>query len=209
MGLEFSSVYQVVTKYYPIGDVSSDSKYSQHSGVALINELRMQSDHQKWSDFVRHIKQTYSKILEVEFDSGSVNPSYSGSLLLVDEKMGAASYTRKLRFNLSMLAPAYTVYGIDSITLNTSYNHRLNFEPILFISPLDVYEEWFALIRKQIEQTYQSAQYVPFSLFKLRVPSLSVGGAIVQHGEDPSVFQALFSGEDITSYRYVGNILYE
>ena len=129
--------------------------------------------------------------------------------MLLEKKMGDASYKRQLNFHDSLLSPLYTVYGMDSIAVNSMDELQVTFDPVVFISPLDIYEKWIKIIRRGIEAEFPNCKFVPFSILSYKVPAVSVSGALVRNGDHPSVFQALFHGHDITTYRYFGDILYE
>ncbi|HEY9007114.1 MAG TPA: hypothetical protein VIM75_13330 [Ohtaekwangia sp.] len=123
--------------------------------------------------------------------------------------MEAAVYTRETVLHVSVLAPFYTLCGLDKIALNLESDKRIEFDPILYISPQEIYEKWFPLIRSKIATTYEGYQFTPYSILKERVSTLSVSGAKIRKGQDASVFQALFTTEDVTNYKMVGDYLYE
>ncbi len=204
MKVNYEKVYQVISTYYPIGIPFSDDRYKNYPGVVLANELKKKADPDPWRKLVEKIAGQNTIVAR-----GLDGFAFLGSLLLLEKKMGEAVYKRQVYFHLSLLDPLYTVYGIDTISVKSGNERSIHFDPVVIISPLDIYEKWFQVIRQEIEREYPNAAFVPFSIFSLKVRSVNVPGALVRYAEDPTVFQALFHGVDITNYKYLGDIRYE
>jgi hypothetical protein len=213
MRLTYAEVYDEIVKYYPLGIKDTDPRYVEYPGINLLQELSFKKNEQepykKWKTLIKSIKDENSKVLKATHESPLFDPSYSGKLLLSRKKESQDIYTREIHFHLSVIAPFYTVYGLDKVESSAGKYESELYEPIVYFSPSDIYEKWFPLIRNKIEHVYSNYQLMPFELLKIRVPSITVSGAKRQFGEDTSVFQALFVHGDITSYKFKADVSYE
>ena len=213
MKINYIDIYEYISKYYPIGISEFDSQYFEYKGYNLLQELVYSKlehfQHNEWKDFVEKAIKEHSQPLKADGVSPMPDPSYTGSLLLLQEKTRNVIYSRKIVFHLSVIGPFYTIYGLDSIVIEDKIDQVLSFKPILYVSPCNIYESWFLLIRHQFEEVYPMHRFLPYSLLKERVKSLSVAGANVKNDQDASIFQALFTSEDVTNYKIKGNDFYE
>lgn len=212
MRVSFDEIYKVIADHYPIGLLTTDKAYNQHPGLKVAKAIREAINPEKWEKFVLSISRHNMNLNEGlvdKVDWGLDGSACYGQVLLFETDIAGVRYKRQINFHLSLLAPLYAVYGIDNIAVKTPSQVHVTFDPVIFISPIDIYDRWFRIIRQHIEAYSSGARFVPFSVLSRKVPSLSIPGAILKRGTDPSVFQALFSGNDITDYRYFGNILYE
>lgn len=209
--MEFINVFEEIVKYYPIGINRFDNLYMQYRGIDLAEKLcskklRGQS-YKKWKTFVEEKSEISGNALIYDYDSPLMFPSYCGSYLLDEQQIGTVLYERKIYFHVSVLAPFYTIYGLDKILKKNTSGYD-EFEPIVIISPLDIYELPFYTLRNEIETNYENYNFLSFSMLKKRPRALSVPLAKVKEGQDASIFQALFSPEDITNYKTKGDLLY-
>ncbi|WP_158280869.1 hypothetical protein [Pararcticibacter amylolyticus] len=212
MEINYIRLYEKIAKYYPIGFKESDPRYSHFCGIRLLDELNSDKlspkKYKVWKQVIRDIKNSKKGIIKGDAESPIFQPSYSGSLLLFKKKKDMFLFTREIRVYVSVLAPVYTILGYDNIIIETNLTKPVKFGPVIYISPLDIYEPWFSIIRKNIEACYQDYSFISYSLLSKRIPYLSVPGSH-NPDSDSSIFQALFSNEDISSYNFVGDILYE
>lgn len=58
-------------------------------------------------------------------------------------------------------------------------------------------------------KSYPSFKYVSFYYLRKRIKALSVAGAEIIDNADASIFQALFTNENLTKYRLKGDVYYE
>lgn len=213
MKLSYDEVYEEIEKYYPIGIPESSPEYYDYPGIIKLRELiRSKMNHEidkkRWKEFVSSFEWENDEPLGVSHEPSLLSYSYGGTLDLFVEEMSIGKVRRSITFQLSLIGEFYTVYGMDTAEIILTEHLSAYFEPLVYISPYSVYEKWFYLIRDKIEREYQ-ARFVPHSLLKRRVPSLSVPGAEIRIDKNASVYQALFAAADITNYKIFGNRSYD
>jgi hypothetical protein len=212
MKLTYNEVYEIIKTYYPIGVAETSMEYHQHPGMIRMRELvwsKMNHDgeRRKWKDLVSSFEDQAEGTFGVTYEPGLLNYSYSGVVDLFIEEITFGKATRSICCQLSLIGPFYTIYGMDSAEIVLTEHLSAYFEPLIYFSPYSIYEKWFKLIRHKIEEEYH-AKFVPYSVLKCRVPSLSIPGAEVRFDKNASVFQALFAIPDITNYRVYGDKSY-
>jgi len=209
--MDYLKIFEDIVKYYPIGISQYDPKYLTYSGTISLQRKcydKLESPlYKKWKMLVGDIKKE-SGVASADAESPLFYPCYTGNLLIHKEKRGAITFKRSLVFHLSLLGPYYTIYGLDSVIIKGIDGKYSDFEPLLYASPIDVYEEFFPLLRMKIEEIYHGYQLLSQYTLGKRVKSLDVCGAKVKEGQDSSVFQALFTFDDITNYKILGDFRY-
>jgi hypothetical protein len=211
--MKYISVYETIIKYYPIGLDEFEPIYQEYSGFRLLQQLCLNKledkMYKKWKSLIDSVKKEYPELIVVSRESTLLDHSYTATFGLLREEKGTITYFREIYLNLSVIGPYYHIYGSDRVSINNP-GHQLFFsQPILTISPIDIYEPLLPMLRKKIEDNFSDYKFVPFYLLIKRPKSLSVAGANVGDGQDASIFQALFTSENITSYQYRGDVSYE
>jgi hypothetical protein len=212
--MKYIDIYERVIKYYPLGINELEPIYQEYSGYKLLQELCYEKlnsvKSNQWAKLVSDLKSSFSSIIYVKDETESIQPSYSCSLILCQNKVSNILYQKAIRLHVSILGPFYTAYGLDTIQIYDAYDNALmETQPILSVSPLDDYKDSLPLVRDIIKNIYAEHSYVPFYYLKKRVKALSVAGVSVLEGNGASVFQALFTSEDIANYKLRGDIHYE
>ena len=131
-------------------------------------------------------------------------PAVEGTFTLKLEKMGRAVYKRTFRVFLSLIGNFYTMFGQDELVIQAAEepktsNKAVSFSPVLYPTPFDIYEKWFFLIRETMAEIYPGYEFVPYRTLRYRLEDISTGFRGTE-GMPQSLFQALFSGEDINPY---------
>lgn len=212
--MKYIDIYECVIKYYPLGINELEPIYQEYSGYKLLQELcydKLNSvKSSQWAKLLSNLKTSFSSVICVRDETESIEPSYSCSLILYQSKIGNILYQKEIRLHASVLSPFYTVYGLDTIRIYDTYDNILmDTQPILSVSPIDDYKDSLPLVRDIVKKIYPELSYVPFYYLKKRVKALSVAGVSVLEGSGASVFQALFTSEDITNYKLRGDVNYE
>lgn len=210
--MQVINVLEDIKKYYPIGINRFDPAYWQHEGTVLRETLCSQKlnskDYRRWRAFVKKQSENNGGVLSYDCGAPLTLPSYYGSYLLDEQKIEKVIYRREIRFHVSVLASYYTIYGLDTISVKNHNDIFAEFEPLLFISPLDIYEKWFYTLQNKIETSYKDYRFLNFSTLQKRPKALSIPAANVKDGQDASVFNAFFSPEDITNHKIMGEMHY-
>jgi hypothetical protein len=212
--MRYIDIYECITKYYPLGINELEPIYQEYSGYKLLRELCFDKlnpvKSYLWEKLVSDLKSSFSSLICVKDETELIEPSYSCSLILSQEKTSNITYQKEIRLHVSVLGLFYTVYGLDTIRIYDAYdNVLLETQPILSVSPIDDYKDLIPLVRDIIKNIYSECSYVPFYYLKKRVKALSVAGVSVLEGSSASAFQALFTSEDIANYKFRGDVNYE
>lgn len=212
--MRYIDIYECVIKYYPLGINELEPIYQEYSGYKLLQELcydklnPVRSNH--WKKLVLELKSLHPCVISAKDETRSTEPSYGCSLVLSQNRISNITYQKEIRLHVSVLGLFYTVYGLDTIRIYDAYNNVLmETQPILTVSPIDDYKELIPLVRDMVKNMYAELSYVPFYYLKKPVKALSVAGVSVLEGSSASVFQALFTSEDIANYKFRGDINYE
>jgi len=210
--LNYDELYNEITKFYPLGIKHTDPKYSEYPGLFEMQDLSHKklapTASKKWKSLVTGIHLPNNKILRASSESILFDPSYTGRLLVLKEKFGQATFTREIVIHLSVLAPYYTVYGMDKVSLAID-GEEMIFDPIVYVSPYAFYSAIFPVVRDEVEKQYEGVKLIPFGLLSKRVSEVYVSGSKGSADRNASVFQALFTPEDVTSFKLIGDIYYE
>ena len=210
--MQVIKVLEDIKKYYPIGISRFNPDYWQYEETILRETLCSQKlnakDYRRWRTFVKKQSENNEGVLSCDYGAPLTLPSYYGSYLLDEQKIEKVIYRREIRFHISVLASYYTIYGLDKISVKNIDGIFVEFEPLLFISPLDIYKPWFSTLQDKIETSYKDYKFLNFSILQNRPKALSIPAANVKDGQDASIFNAFFSSEDITNYKTMGDTYY-
>lgn len=213
MEINYLKLYEVIIKYYPLGVNPFDDLYNQYSGSILLQDIGYEklqpAVYGKWKTLVKQLKEEDNMILSCDFESLIPYPCYCGKLRLYKEKKGSMLYTRELNFHLSLIGNFYTIYGLDKVQLNSGTTESISFDPILYYSPHSIYAKYFDSVRNKILENYADYKFIPFKILSRRPEFLQVSGAKVKNGQNASIFQALFTFEDVTNYVARGDVWYD
>lgn len=208
--MEFLDLYEIVAKYYPIGISDDDPQYFDFTGYKQLENLcrkKVERDQdERWKSLLAAIKSRNPKILASKVISQEYYPCFSASFQLLTEKTQTITYSRELQIHISILGPFFTIFGLDTVTLNQI---QRTMEPLIFISPISIYEEFFNSARKLIGDYYLNYRFVPFSVLEQRVPGLRVSGAVNYFQQDASFYQALFTRQNVTNFQSEGDSFYD
>jgi hypothetical protein len=210
--MNFTMIYDYITKYYPIGVKATNPEYFNYHGIKLLNELsskKLESLRQnEWKSFIKRIKNKDLKISSIKDETLLDEPAYSASITLQKKKIEFGTFTREIRFHVSLIAPFYTVYGLDRVKLKLDKEEGIDFDPVVYVSPIYIYDSWFELLRNSIEESYTGYDFISFHHLSNRIDGLSIPGATLPYETNASIFQAFFTPEDITRYKVKGDTLY-
>lgn len=210
--LDFEYLYEVITKYYPLGIRDTDPAYIEYPGLISMQELANQKiepvPYNRWKECVKGFKPSEHAILQTSAESPLFHPCYSGRIRLTKEKTGRFTYTRELFVHLSVLGPFYSIYGADKVSLDIDGEEE-TFDPVIFASPYLFYRKIFLELRDRIQHNYPDHIFVPQMLLAKRLSSVYVSGMKRRSEKNASVFQALFIPDDITEFPIKGDRHYD
>lgn len=209
--MKYNELYEIVTKYYPVGLDELDIGYSEYPGMKeflnRVNVMFASENYEgKWKAFISSFKLGTNEMLEANWQSPLSDWCYTGSLMINRRNMDDLTHIKELIINVSFLAPLYSIYSRDRIEYLDN-GSLMEFNPFLTVSPFGSYEKLFALCREKIEREYPGYRLIPFNLLSEKIKSIYVPGSI--NGLDATVYQALFKLHDITILPYHGDPSYE
>ena len=212
---QYTRIIELLPTYYPIQENEFDFKVSE-AFERVMKEKENTASLQKWKDFLKGVKKTAKSGLRVSSSQWLMCPSFKGSFTLKREKMGRATYRREFLVYLSLIGSFYTMYGLDEVSITDERaaddkaaddkaaddidSSEILFEPVLYPHPYSVYKKWFLLFHQAMKEAYPDYEFVPYETLKHRPKDISTGDVNAE-GAGPSIFQALFSFEDINQYR--------
>lgn len=213
--MKFIDIYDKISKYYPIGLDSIDPNYQEFSGFHLLlkmieNKMMPERFDNKWRPYVKSIKNVFPELIYTSSETMLMDVCYSGQLVIKEEITQSIHFKQTLVFHLSVIESFFTIYGRNDISVVCSdkNNPNLLFDPVITVSPIGVYEKYYNYIMLSIHDNYPESNFIPYVLLKQRINGLSLDSHLKEN-QDPSVFQALFVGENLTDYKTQGDEFYD
>jgi hypothetical protein len=210
--IKFTEFQRIISKYYPFGINCSDPEFEKHqSWIKLKNlvsyHLNNAEKRSHWDILINTLKIAFPELTEVRDAGKPFDVCYSVVLVINREKVGKFIYEQHLYCRLSFLADYFCIYGLDYIEVNDN-NNRTFFEPSLTISPIGNYEEYFKKTKEIVEKIFPAHQFLSFFYFRVRVDDLMISLKLGIGSRFSSIFQALFTSQNITDYLTHGDMSY-
>jgi hypothetical protein len=203
---QYQRIHELLLTYYPLQ--KDEGRFE--TSIALEQALAEKENpvHQeKWKLYLKGVKaRTKGTLRFSPSEFGTIMmPALGGNFTLKREKAGRIVYKRRFKVYLSLIGKFYTMFGHDEVFIEAVEQPKadvdfVTFEPVLYPIPLDIYEPWFFLIRDTMAETYPGYEFVPYHTLRYRLKDISTGYNGFE-GTAQSLFQALFSVEDINPYR--------
>lgn len=201
---QYQRIHELLRAHYPFQQDEFDFQITAVHEQASV-ESRNPVHYEKWKQYLQRVKAQAKGVLRVSPASATIMlPALEGTFTLRREKMGRVVYKRKFRVFLSLIGSFYTMFGQDEVLIEAAEalgtnNEVVSFAPVLYPMPLDIYEKWFFLIRETLIDVYPGYEFVPYSILRHRLKDIATG-FLGAEGMPQSLFQALFSAEDINAY---------
>ncbi|MEO7214186.1 hypothetical protein [Mucilaginibacter sp.] len=213
MVTNYSDIFNIVAKYYPIGIENHDPCYNAYYGSTILRQkieemLNSEESKSKWKRLVASMKNDFPDLLYININSPLLNVCYSAEFSIKTEICGNFTHTLKLCCHLSYLGPYFCMYGKEDIIVDRGVS-SVKFDPVIIASPTDYIDVYFKRLRQTIMQEYFDYQLLPFAWLNKRVKGLTVDTSDLKEYQYSSVFQALFGKENITDYKIIGNEFYK
>jgi hypothetical protein len=202
---QYQRIHELLRTHYPPQQDDFNFQVSAACEQALL-EGQNPVHYEKWKQYLQSVKAKAKGVLRVSPASYTiVLPALEGAFTLKREKIGRVVYRRTFRVFLSLLGNFYAMFGQDEVLIEAAEhsganNSAVGFDPVLYPTPLDIYEKWFFLFREAMAEAYPGYEFVPYHTLRHRLKDISTG-VLGSEGMAQSLFQALFSGEDINPYR--------
>lgn len=197
-------IHELLLAHYPRQEDEWNFEVSDAHKQAL-EEGQQPAHLAKWKLYLKSVKTRMKGTLRVSPSSPThLLPALEGVFTLKREKAGTVVYKRKFRVFLSLIGNFYTMFGQDEVHIETDNladgkAEIIAFQPVLYPTPYDVYEKWFPFIKETLLKEYPGYEFVPYRRLRHRLKDVSTG-LMGTEGTPQSLFQALFSPEDINIY---------
>lgn len=202
---QYQRIHELLRAHYPPQSNEFDFQMSAAHEQAL-KAGQNPAHYEKWKQYLQSVKAKTKGVLRVSPASFTIMlPALEGTFTLKREKIGRVVYRRTFRVFLSLLGNFYAMFGRDEVLVEAGEHSGANnvavaFDPVLYPTPLDIYEKWFYLFRDAMADAYPGYEFVPYHTLRYRLDTISTGIS-GSEGKPQSLFQALFAGEDINAYR--------
>jgi hypothetical protein len=182
-GFDFWPLYTTIQQYYPLGltvleyDDELRHRYPGHERLWSICTNRIDdypAFRQRWKPFRDHLKTIFKRTV---YQSEALAPSYAGHLVLHKPKAMGLAHCKELHFAISLLGPYYTIYGLDTSSVElpeTQYamgHSEPNTQPLmrsaihaLTISPYEEYADLFVRLEMAIQEWFPEHRLVPYTV---------------------------------------------
>lgn len=207
---QYTRITELLPNYYSVQENEFAFKVSESFEQVMVEKENSASLRQ-WKEFLKGVKATAKSGLRVSSSQWLMEPSFRGAFALKREKMGRATYKREFMVYQSLIGSFYTMFGLDTVSVTDDKIDDLDsseiwFEPVLCPYPYSVYRKWFFWFHQAMKEVYPDYEFVPHRTLTHRLKEISTGVVNAEEGVRPSIFQALFSSEDINQYRIMRDI---
>jgi len=210
--MEYKDVYEAISKYYYIEEninAEGDDSYSAARRIPTeMIDNKLHKNIVQWQQIVKEIQITFPNLLSVYHGNDHVDTCYTIVLFIAKKEIENVTFTQELFCHFSLLADFFCIYGKDSIQL-IDKGLKSDFDPIITISPKNIYEEYFSKLLLMIKKTMPHYRFLAFVFLKQRIVGLRIFSTFLKDNQYSSVYQALFTPENLTDYKKRGNILFE
>jgi len=205
-------IYHIISKYYHIEENINAKAYGSRAArrrtIKRTIDNKLSENKVQWNHLGKEIESTFPNLLAVKQGSQPVDTCYTIVLLITTRKFENVTFTQELFCHFSLLEDFFCIYGKDKIYLIDD-GRKLNFDPIITISPENIYEDYYAKLRLIVEKTFPNYNFLTFLSLQGRITGLRIFSTFVKENQYSSVFQALFTPENITDYNIRGDFLYK
>jgi hypothetical protein len=193
----YAEIGETIKQHYPIGVTPHSPEYKEHPGIKKIiaimdeNATHYKSFNKPWADFLKKLRSgSKRRIHNTSFLS---DLSFSGELILERYQDDALLRIKMIRFSVSLIAPYFTIYGVDETVIKEKANElAFGYRAINVIteSPYMEFETDFNYLQREIE-----AQFTGYKIVPIRASILTVEGLHTRNFglDECKVHNALFN----------------
>jgi hypothetical protein len=208
----FQMIKDTIDEYYPIASEEVQLDGSDLEGFSKFKSFRkligdnFSSYDQKWDPFVKHLELVLAK--SVSAHPAMDAPCLSGTVEIASTKVKDLTWTKELKFYISLLGPYYCIYGFDYSTVDLELNHR-RFTPnttdkghfmacnAITISPEFEYKDAFIRLKQEIGDKFPQHRFVPYQVGMTRIEEIATyyRGNYPRSNYMDSIYTGLFGTE--------------
>lgn len=210
--IKFTEIHDLITKYYPLGVVRSDPKYDEYQGTIDLKDIVADYSNNpqrksKWDDLIATIKKSFPELSGITEIGQPFDVCYSLIIPINRKQVDDFIFEQRLYCHLSFLGNYFCMYGLDFVQVNVNSN-KIQFEPVLTISPINNYEEYFKKIRAIIEVAFPTYRFLGYFYLRMSIDGLKIFSNLLKGNQFSNVFQALFIPKNIINYIRYGDMRY-
>ncbi|MCL9808979.1 hypothetical protein [Flavobacterium luminosum] len=192
------TIYNIVSKYYPLGIKKNSKAYQNHIGIIflkneIINKIENKDNfNENWEESVLlDIKNSFKNYTVTGATYGFV-PNYGGIIQL--EQSNKTNLTVELHFYVSFIENIFT---IQIVSLDNSI--EINYETgsiqgpkikELIVSPVEgYYKDIFLTVENTIRDRFKNSKFLPYSIESIELSNFEV---FYTEGKNCHLGQAFF-----------------
>jgi len=205
--MDYKHILAVVSKYYHI----EENNHSQDL-ISDVRRISIEDIHKKakkeidrCQQLVNEIKSAFTDIREVKQFIHPVETCFTIILVITKKEIENITLTQELYIHFSFLAECFCIYGKDNVALIDN-GLKSEFDPIITISPKNVYEYYFSELLLMIRRIRPNNHFLPYLLLKQRIVGLRIFSTFLKENQFSSIYQALFRSENLTDYKKTGDL---
>jgi hypothetical protein len=193
-----AEIAEAIKEFYPIGVSRESPEYNTHPGVIKMNEiiedniLNNKNYRQRWGAFLKKLGKDLKKSAEdLHSTTYGLRPGFSADLILERYEDDVLTRIKKLSFAVSLIAPFFTIYGIDETGIKEKdheFGGTYSAINVITVSPFKEFENDFHYLQRKIEERFIAYKFVPITMSLALVKELN--NEFVQ---DAKVHNALFN----------------
>ncbi|WP_149070738.1 hypothetical protein [Hymenobacter lutimineralis] len=192
-------LYTTIQQYYPLGlhHTPDRSGFAEsYPGQIALEQIISErlSDYpafrRRWKPFQEHLREQTKKPVHQE---EGVYPSYQGYIPIRKRAANIGTHRKTLHFAISLLGPYFTIYALDTSSVELSETWHLMGNPApkttllpheaihaVTVSPYEEYTELFHTLEAAILGWFPEYRLVPFSIGCMSLAGLIVEGCKTQ-----------------------------
>jgi hypothetical protein len=193
-----AEIAETIKEFYPIGIGRESPEYNAHPGVIKMNEimedniLNNKNFRERWGTFLKKLRKDLKKSADdLHSTTYGVGPSFSADLILENYEDDALTRVKRLSFAVSLIAPFYTVYGVDETGIKEKdheFGGAYRAINVITVSPFKEFEKDFNYLQQQIEKQFTGYKFVPITMSLTEVK-----GLYHHYLQDAKIHNALFN----------------
>ena len=195
-----SSIAENIKKYYPIGMDRFHPEFMKFPGIKQASDIicanigppdqKPGPFTKKWRSLMENLRKSGA---DIEGTTYGFVPSFSADLILESFEDDSLTRTKRIAFAVSMIAPFYSICGIDETSIKEKAPGFARSYPAINVvtaSPYHEFENDFKEIERQIKRYFPAYRIIPFELCMKHIEGVQTPFSM---GQDCTVYNAFFN----------------
>lgn len=193
-----------------VEDFYSDNESGKSNDSYEVFFIKNKKNFHLWRNLFKSLDKNIHSFILSSAHYEMIDPSFTQKILVKKTNIENFTYYQYMMVHLSVVGNYFTLYGIEFISVNTDYENclKIEFEPVVFISPQGVYKKWFNILSSIININYPEYVFLPYYILEHRVKNINTSVYNkTEYGH--SLYELLFNLNDITNFKKYGDIMYD